>query len=41
MPTSHRLRFADIDGKGKKVLVNSPLIGAQAIAPDIAIASRC
>jgi hypothetical protein len=33
-PTSHRLRFADIDGTGHKVLVNAPLIGAQAIAPD-------
>lgn len=34
LPTSHRLRFADIDGNGKKVLVNFPLIGAHAVAPD-------
>ena len=34
VPTSHRLWFADIDGTGKKVLVNSPLIGSQAIAPE-------
>ena len=34
VPTSHRLRFADIDGTGKKVLVNFPLIGSQAVAPD-------
>jgi hypothetical protein len=34
VPTSHRLRFADIEGTGHKVLVNAPLIGAQAIAPD-------
>ncbi len=34
VPTSHRLRFADIDGSGRKVLVNFPLIGEQAVAPD-------
>jgi hypothetical protein len=34
VPTSHRLRFADIDGSGKKVLVSFPLIGAQSLAPD-------
>jgi hypothetical protein len=34
VPTSHRLRFADIEGTGKKVLVNFPLTGSQAIAPD-------
>jgi hypothetical protein len=34
LPTSHRLRFADIDGAGKPVLVNFPLIGSQAVAPD-------
>lgn len=28
LSTSHRLRWADIDGKGKKVLVNAPLAGA-------------
>jgi hypothetical protein len=34
VPTSHRLRFADIEGSGRKVLVNFPLLGAQAVAPD-------
>jgi aldos-2-ulose dehydratase/isomerase family protein/VCBS repeat protein len=34
LPTSHRLRWADIDGDGKKVLVNAPLTGANADAPD-------
>ncbi|HYL73485.1 MAG TPA: VCBS repeat-containing protein, partial [Bryobacteraceae bacterium] len=34
LPTSHRLRWADIDGSGKKVVVNAPLIGAKAEAPD-------
>ena len=34
VPTSHRLRFADIEGTGKKVLVNFPLIGSKAIAPE-------
>src|SRR5712692_5012008 len=34
LPTSHRLRWADIYGTGKKVLVNAPLTGASAEAPD-------
>lgn len=34
LPTSHRLRFADIEGSGEKVLVNFPLIGPHAVAPD-------
>ncbi len=34
LPTSHRLRWADIDGTGKKVLVNAPLSDAHAQAPD-------
>jgi hypothetical protein len=34
LPTSHRLRWADIDGSGKKVLVNAPLADAHARAPD-------
>ena len=34
LPTSHRLRFADVDGTGRKVLVNAPLIGPHAVAPD-------
>jgi hypothetical protein len=34
LTTSHRLRWADIDGSGKKVLVDAPLTGAQAEAPE-------
>jgi hypothetical protein len=31
--TSHHTVFADIDGDGKKELINAPLIGAAALAP--------
>lgn len=34
LSTSHRLRWVDIDGNGKKVLVNAPLAGALAKPPD-------
>jgi len=34
LPTSHRIRFADFDGSGKKVVVNAPLAGADAASPD-------
>lgn len=34
LTTSHRLRCADIDGSGHKVIVNAPLAGAKAAAPD-------
>jgi hypothetical protein len=34
LTTSHRLRWADIDGSGRKVLVNAPLTGAKADAPE-------
>jgi hypothetical protein len=34
VPTAHRLRFADIDGSGARVLVNAPLIGPRALAPE-------
>ncbi|HEY1213649.1 MAG TPA: VCBS repeat-containing protein [Bryobacteraceae bacterium] len=34
LPTSHRLRWADIDGSGNKVLINAPLAAADARAPD-------
>jgi hypothetical protein len=34
LSTSHRLRWADIDGNGKKVLINAPLAGEQAKMPD-------
>ncbi len=34
LPTSHRIRCADIDGSGNPVVVNAPLIGADAVKPD-------
>lgn len=34
LTTSHRVRWADIDGSGKKVAVNAPLAGVGAEAPD-------
>jgi hypothetical protein len=34
MPTSHRLRWADVAGDGRKVLINAPLTGPTATAPD-------
>jgi hypothetical protein len=34
LTTSHRLRWADIYGNGKKVLINAPLTGAHAEAPE-------
>jgi hypothetical protein len=34
LPTSHRLRWADIAGDGKKVLVDAPLAGAKAELPE-------
>jgi aldos-2-ulose dehydratase/isomerase family protein/VCBS repeat protein len=34
LSTSHRLRWLDIDGNGKKVLLNAPLAGALAKPPD-------
>jgi hypothetical protein len=34
LTTSHRLRVADIDGSGKTIVVNAPLTGAGAAAPD-------
>jgi hypothetical protein len=34
LPTSHRLRWADIDGSGNKVVVNAVLAGVRATAPD-------
>lgn len=33
LPTSHHLAWADIDGDGKKELINGPLIGERAVAP--------
>ncbi len=34
LPTSHRLRWADVDGSKNKVLINVPLTNANAQAPD-------
>ena len=34
LPTSHRLRTADIDGSGRLVVINAALTGAAAAAPD-------
>lgn len=34
LPTSHRIRFADLDGSGRKVAVNAPLAAASAASPD-------
>ena len=33
LPTSHHVAWADIDGCGKKELINAPLIGLKALAP--------
>ena len=34
LPTAHRIRWADLDGNGRKVLVLAPLVAADARAPD-------
>lgn len=34
LPTSHRIRWVDADGRGRHLLVNAPLIGAGSTAPD-------
>ncbi len=34
IPTSHRLRWADIDGSGRKVVINAPLTGPHSVPPD-------
>ena len=34
IPTSHRLRWIDLDGHGNIHLVNAPLIGQENVAPD-------
>lgn len=34
LTTSHRLRWADLEGNGNPVVVNAPLTDAQAEAPD-------
>jgi len=37
IPTSHRLKWADLDGDGRPELVNAPLLGYGAKAPDYAV----
>jgi hypothetical protein len=37
IPTSHRLKWADLDGDGQLELVNAPLLGYGAKAPDYAV----
>lgn len=37
IPTSHRLRWADLEGNGKLALVDAPLLGYGAKAPDYAV----
>ena len=34
IPTSHRLRWANLDGKGRLSLVDAPLLGFGAVAPE-------
>jgi FG-GAP-like repeat len=34
LPTSHRLRWVDLEGGGRKVAINAPLTDANAAAPD-------
>jgi len=34
VPTAHRVRWIDVEGKGKKVLLLSPLVGLKARAPE-------
>jgi len=34
LPTSHRLRLADLEGRGQPVIVNAPLTAADAMGPD-------
>ena len=33
IPTVHRLRWIDLDGNGKKVLLVAPMIGLKAVRP--------
>ncbi|HYK91246.1 MAG TPA: FG-GAP-like repeat-containing protein [Acidobacteriota bacterium] len=34
LPTTHRLRLADIDGSGNKIVINAPLTASDASGPD-------
>jgi hypothetical protein len=40
IPTSHRVRWADVNGDGTKELINLPIIGIGAVAPDYAVGSQ-
>ncbi len=37
LPTSHRVRWADVDGDGHKELINLPIIGVGAAPPNYAV----
>jgi len=37
IPTSHRLRWADLDGDGRQELIDAPLLGYGAQPPDYAV----
>lgn len=37
IPTSHRVRWIDLEGDGKKELINLPIIGVGATPPDYAV----
>ena len=36
IPTVHRIRWIDLEGNGKKVLLVAPMIGAKSVPPDYA-----
>ncbi|MES3007955.1 MAG: VCBS repeat-containing protein [Pseudomonadota bacterium] len=40
IPTSHRVRWADVNGDGRKELINLPIIGIGALAPDYAVGAQ-
>ncbi len=40
IPTSHRLRWADVNGDGKLELINLPIIGIGATEPDYAVGAQ-
>lgn len=40
VPTSHRLRWADVNGDGSQELVNLPIIGIGATEPDYAVGAQ-
>ena len=40
-PTTHHVAWADIDGDGKKELINAPLVGPTNMAPKLKARRRC